>query len=58
MTESRELSYYAESDSDSFLSGSVNYYTDSSDDDGISDTSVLPKSEVALYCFELEFVRS
>ena len=56
MAESGELSYYAEFDSDSFLSGSVNYYTNSGDDNGISDISVSPKSEVAPYRFELEFV--
>ena len=55
MAESGELSDYAESDSDSFLSGSVNYSTDSSDDDGVSDTSVSHESEIAPYRFEPVF---
>ena len=58
MAESEELSYYTESDSDSYLSGSVTYSTDSSDDDGVSDTSVSPESEVAPYRFEPEYVDS
>ena len=48
MAESGELSFYAESDSDSFLTGSVHYSTDSSDYDGASD-------RVAPYRFEPEY---
>ena len=46
MAESEESSY-TESDSDSFLSGSVNYSTDTSDDVSVSDTSVPVEFEVA-----------
>ena len=56
MAESEESSCYAESDSDSFLSGSVNYSTDTSDDVSVSDTSVPTEfevaSEIAPYRFE------
>ena len=49
MAESGELSCCTESDSDSFLLGSMNYSTDNSDDDGVfSDTLVLAEFEVAL----------
>ena len=53
MAEIGELSFYAESDSDSFLTGSVHYSTDNSDYDGISDRSISPESEVAPYHFSL-----
>ena len=55
MAESGELSFYAESDSDSFLTGSVHYSTDNSDYDGASERSISPESEVAPYRFEPEY---
>ena len=56
MAESGELGSYADSDSDSFLSGSVDYSTDGSDDDSASDSSILPEFEVTPYRFEPERV--
>ena len=46
MAESNELSCSVESDDDSFLSGSVNYSTECTDDQSISDISILAEMEV------------
>ena len=58
MADSNDLSCYVESDGDSFLSGSVNYSTDCSDDHSISDISVSAETEVRPYHFELEMSNS
>ena len=55
MAESGELSFYAKSDADSFLTGSIHYSTDNSDYDGFYDRSILPESEVAPYRFEPKY---
>ena len=55
MAESGELSFYAESDSDLFLTGSVHYSTDNSNYDGVSDRSISPESEVVPYRFEPKY---
>ena len=55
MAKSEVLSFYAESDSDSFLTGSVHYSTGNSEYDGVSDRSISPESEVGLYRFEPEY---
>ena len=54
MEESSTSSCSAESDVDSFLSGSVNYSTECSDDCSISDLSVSADVEVLPYRFEPE----
>ena len=54
MADSNDSSCYIESDDDSFLSGSVNYSTECSDDHNISDISVLAETEVRPYRFEPE----
>ena len=54
MADSNDSSCYVESDDDSFLSGSVNYSTECSDDHSISDISILAEVEVRPYRFELE----
>ena len=55
MAESGELGFYAESNTDSFLTGSVHYSTDNSDYDGVSDRLIFPESKVAPYRFEPEY---
>ena len=50
--ESSNSSCNIESDDDSFLFGSVNYSTKSSDDLSISNLSVSAEVEVLPYCFE------
>ena len=51
MADINDLSCYIESDNDLFLSGSVNYSTECSDDHGISDISVSVEMEVQPYRF-------
>ena len=46
MADSNDSSCYVESDDDSFLSGSVNYLTECSDDHSISDIFVSAETEV------------
>ena len=50
-----KLSFYVESNSDSFLTGSVHYSTDNSEYDGVSDRLILSESEVGLYRFEPKY---
>ena len=54
MAESSNSSCSIESDDNSFLSGSVNYSTESSVDLSLSDLSVSAEVEVVPYCFEPE----
>ena len=54
MVDSNDSNCYTESDDDSFLSGSVNYSTEHSDDHSVSDISILADIEVRPYCFEPE----
>ena len=54
MADSNDSSCYVESDDDSFLSGSVNYSTECSDDHSISDISVWAETEVRPYRFKPE----
>jgi len=54
MAESSDSSSCVESDGDSILSGSVNYSTEYSDDDSISDLSISADTEVLPYRFEPE----
>ena len=54
MAESSNSSCSVESDDDSFLSGSVNYSTESSVDLSVSDLSVSAEVEVLPYRFEPE----
>ena len=58
MADSNDSSCYVESDDDSFLSGSVNYSTECSDDHSISDISVLAEMEVRPYSFKPEVSNS
>jgi len=52
MAESSDSSSCIESDGNSILSGSVNYSTDYSDNDSISDLSISAETEVLPYHFE------
>jgi len=52
MAESSDSSSCVESDGNSILSGSVNYSTEYSDDDSISDLSISADTEVLPYHFE------
>ena len=54
MADSNDSSCYIESDDNSFLSGSVNYSSECSDDHSIPDISVLAEMEVRPYRFELK----
>ena len=54
MADSSDSSCCVESDDDSFLSGSVNYSTEYSDDHSVSDISVSAEMEVRPYRFEPE----
>jgi len=52
MAVSSDSSSCIESDSNSILSGLVNYSMEYSDDDSISDLSISPETEVLPYCFK------
>ena len=54
MAESKDSSCSAESDGDSFLSGSVKYSTECTDEQSISDISVSAEMGVQPYQFEPE----
>ena len=54
MAESSNSSFSVESEDDSFLSRSVNYSTESSDDLSVSDLSISAEVEVLPHRFELE----
>ena len=54
IAESNDSSRSAESDDDSFLSGSVNYSTECTDEQSISDISVSAEMVVQPYQFEPE----
>ena len=54
MAESNDSSCSAESDDDSFLSGSVNYSTECTDEQSISDISVSAEMGAQPYQFEPE----
>ena len=56
MADSSDSSCYVESDDDSFLSGSVNYSTECSDDYSVSDIFISPEMGVQPYRFEPEAV--
>ena len=58
MADSNDSICYVESDDNSFLSGSVNYSTECSEDHSVSDISVLAKMEVKPYLFEPEVSNS
>ena len=54
MADSTDSSCCVKFDDDSFLSGSVNYSTECSDDHSVSDISISVNMKVQPYCFELE----
>ena len=54
MAESNDSSCSIESDDDSLLSGSVNYSTECTDEQSISDISVLAEMGVQPYRFKLK----
>jgi len=54
MPESSDSSSCIESDGNSILSGSVNYSTEYSNNDSISDLSISADTEMLPYCFEPE----